>query len=912
MGQESNSHMPSTFKRRQASPFPFHPKRVPGMGPRPARCMIIGERPGMDEARVGRPFVGPSGHVLDTYLSAAAVDRSQVYVTNCVKNFTDYGKPTAAELERDKPELIQEILLCEPEIIGLVGAYAVTHVLGWEKSDMDRRHGIPMRVQSLFGGGEVTGGDNGWIVIPLYHPAQVIHAPEMSPTVLDDYLRLGMLLDGEIEPVADDIPEEQLDYRVVTAADLDAVLPAICDLVGIDTEGTSPVDAGGKRRWKPWSLQFSFRAGQSFFIHGNDSEALAKFDDWLRRVQPFVSLQNALHDLPVLRAMGIELPDGSYCDTMIHAYQLCVEPQGLKPLAYRHAGMMQDSYDDVIGDVGWSIAMEYLCQVAVGAWPDPEPEIIKDGIGSRVKKPQGVNKLVNRILADIASGKTLKDGAEVDPRERWKKLTPQAKAPVIAAMGDMRTPDLDDVPFERASRYAIRDADCQYRITELLEAKIKTMELEKASAIDHAILPMIDRMMEVGIQLAPSKFWSDIGDQCDKQMAKAVYNIYKFSGREINPGSGDQVAEYLYGNKDSGGLGLRPSRMTDTGARGSVDAVSLEGLLSQSPVIQDFMDYTEAQKIKGTYVEPLKELCQIGDGRTHTTIRTTRTTTGRLSCADPPLHQIPIMTDLGKQLRGGFVAPEGRCIASYDFSQLEMRVCAHDSRDELLLKLFWEDRDIHTETACKIFSVSQGNLSRDSRGKVNDSRRTAAKHAAFSLINGVTEHGLVNYLILNRCKRPDGQPWTLDDCVMLMAEWFNIYYGVKRFQKACIEETRATGIARETIGGRIIYLPQIWSQHKTTRETAERMSYVMHTQGGGASLVKLAMGEVWRQLCRDRNLKVDALLQVHDELLFELPDRDEDKALVDVTVKHIFNNTTKLRVAVECAGGTAQNWLEAH
>ncbi len=899
--------MTSNFQRRQSSsPFRFRPKRVPGVGPRPARCVLIGEKPGETEARVGRPFCGPAGHVLDTYLSAAAIDRSQLYITNCVKEFTSYTKPTKEELDRDKPELIQEIMLCEPEIIGLVGAYAVSHVLGWEKADMDRRHGIPIRVDRLFGGGQQVGEDTGnnyWIVMPLYHPAQVLHAPEMSPTVLDDYLRLGMLLDGEIEPMGADIPDNQLDYRVVTERDLVAILPHVCDLVGIDTEGSKS---------KPWSLQFSIRAGQSFFIHGNDRAALKMFAFWLKVTKPFISLQNALHDLPVLRAMGIELEEGSYCDTMIEAYQLCVEPQGLKPLAYRHAGMMQDSYDDVIGDVGYGIAMDYLFQVAAGEWPDPEPEIVRDGTGSRVKKSQGVNKLVTRILNDIASGKTLKDGAEVDPRDRWKKLTPQAKAPVIAAMGDMREPDLDDVPFERASRYAIRDADCQYRITRPLEAKIKSMELERASSIDHAILPMIDRMMEVGIQLAPVNFWSDIGDQCDRQMAKAVYNIYKFSGREINPGSGDQVAEYLFGNMASGGLGLKPSRMTDSGSRGSVDAVSLEGLLSQSPVIQDFMDYTEAQKIKGTYVEPLKELCQVGDGRAHATIRTTRTTTGRLSMADPPLHQIPIMTDLGRQLRGGFVAPSGRCIGSYDFSHLEMRMCAHDSRDELLCQMFWDGRDIHAETACKIFSVPMSQLSVDSRGKVDDPRRTVAKHCAFGIINGITEHGVVNYLILNRCRRPDGQPWTLDDCEMILKEWFVIYKGVKRFQQACIEETRATGLARETVGGRIIYLPQIWSQHKTTRETAERMSYVMHTQGGGQSIVKLAMAPVWRELCRDRSLEIDSLFQMHDELLFELPDREEERQLVDVTVRHLFENTTKLIVPVKCAGGFGPSWLEAH
>jgi len=276
----------------------------------------------------------------------------------------------------------------------------------------------------------------------------------------------------------------------------------------------------------------------------------------------------------------------------------------------------------------------------------------------------------------------------------------------------------------------------------------------------------------------------------------------------------------------------------------------------------------------------------------HSTIRITRTTTGRLSMADPPIHQIPIMTELGRQIRAGFVAPPGRILASYDFSHLEMRMCAHDSRDELLCKMFWEDRDIHSETACKIFSVPMGNLSVDERGKVNDVRRTVAKHAAFGIINGITEHGLLNYLILNRCKRPDGESWTLD-------------------QNNCIDETRATGLARETIAGRIIYLPQVWSPQKAVRETAERMSYVMHTQGGGQSIVKRAMAKVWKQVCKVLP-GVDALFQMHDELVFELPDDDDTKTLLDLNVKHIFENTTKLRVPVKCAGGFGSNWLGAH
>lgn len=400
-------------------------------------------------------------------------------------------------------------------------------------------------------------------------------------------------------------------------------------------------------------------------------------------------------------------------------------------------------------------------------------------------------------------------------------------------------------------------------------------------------------------------------------MGRAKYAIYRETGAEINPNSGDQVAELLYSQ-----LRLTPPRYTDGGktgkVRGSVNAVSLEGLLSENPekasVVLHVMDYTEASKIRGTYIRPLRALAlQAPDKRAHANFRITRTTSGRLSMADPPLHQIPIISDLGKKVRGGFVAPDGRILGDWDVDQLEMRMCAHDSRDPELCRLFIEGRDVHSETACKIFSIAMSQLSVDARtGKVNDIRRTVAKHAGFGIINGITEHGLLNYLILNRCRRPDGESWTLDDCVNVLREWFGIYKGVKKFQDACVAEARETGLSRETVSGKIVYLPAVWSPVKWVRESAERVSYVMHTQGGGAALVKRAMKRVWDTVCKDRNLSCDPLLWVHDELLMELPDEEPIKELVYGLMVKALCETTRLRVPIKASGGYGQSWLAAH
>lgn len=648
--------------------------------------------------------------------------------------------------------------------------------------------------------------------------------------------------------------------------------------------------------------------GTGCLIQASDKESVKVLNEWLNKSNALVYMHNSLYDLGVLRSAGIEIPEDNFRDSMLIAYNLVIEPQGLKPLAYRHCGMHQDDYLDIIHDASLQKAMEYLYEVANRSWPDVEPFVVNVAGVSKIKRPWNINRRVEKIIMDVVSEKIDKDGNPANPRKRWAGIDDYVKEPVEDLLGSMPEATLDDVDQDRAKWYANRDSDATLRIAPILEQRIKDMGLEEICAIDHAIIPMLDRMQQVGIKLAGVEFWDNIERKCEDQMGVAQYAIFTETGVDLNPASGDQVADLLYDK-----LGLTPPKLTDSGERGSVNAVCLESLLGENPVVQHIMDYNEANKIRGTYVKPLRKLCKIGDGRTRSTIRSTRTTTGRLSMADPPLHQIPIMTDLGRELRAGFIAEEGKILGDWDVDQLEMRLMAHDSKDVELCRLFMEGRDVHTETACKIFSVPVSQLSVNKEtGKVNDYRRTVAKHAAFGIINGITEHGMVNYMILNRCRRPDGESWTGDDCLNLIKEWFIVYSGVKRFHNDCITETRQTGLARESIGGRIIYLPQIWSPDKKARETAERMSYVMHTQGGGQTVIKKAMKVVWREVCKVAKFGAEPLLQMHDELLLELPEKKSIMTEVDKLMVAALTTTTKLRVPMKASGGYAQNWLEAH
>jgi DNA polymerase len=216
--------MPAThFDRsqfRRATPFTktLHP--VPPEGPIPSRCYLLGEKPGREESERSRPFVGISGKYLSLLLDVANINRAECRINNCVSTFTEYSKPTREELDRDRPALIEDILMCDPDVIGLIGAYAVSEVLQCD-AELDKRHGVPRHVNKLFG--EVE-REQGWVVLPITHPAVCIHSPDSMPRVLDDMLVLGKLLDREIGVQEPDPYEGREDYRIVTGHELRRVL----------------------------------------------------------------------------------------------------------------------------------------------------------------------------------------------------------------------------------------------------------------------------------------------------------------------------------------------------------------------------------------------------------------------------------------------------------------------------------------------------------------------------------------------------------------------------------------------------------------------------------------------------------------------------------------------------------------
>jgi len=307
----------------------YLPGFVPGEGPTDTDLMFIGEGPGKEEDHYGRPFVGKSGKELNRYIwHALHRGRSSVYVTNLVKyRVPDDGDPTPADIERDSHLLDEELCAIDPPFVATLGRFSTRYLLG--DVDMEAVHGIPHLV-------------GGRVVVPVYHPASGLHSTENQALIAWDMGRLAQVMRGEIEPGAaiDEYPECKYEEL-------------ICDQVIL----SGAVDTEGSVR-RPWCLSHSRIPGQAIVVRpkGARFSVAATFE---RRLK----LHNSLHDLGVLRAMGIELADGTYDDTMVKAYELGVEPQGLKALAYRHCGMVMNSYQDLTEGRRIGLQTEYLAKV---------------------------------------------------------------------------------------------------------------------------------------------------------------------------------------------------------------------------------------------------------------------------------------------------------------------------------------------------------------------------------------------------------------------------------------------------------------------------------------------------------------------------------------------------------------------
>jgi DNA polymerase I-like protein with 3'-5' exonuclease and polymerase domains len=657
--------------------------------------------------------------------------------------------------------------------------------------------------------------------------------------------------------------------------------------LAVDTEGTPS---------NPWSIQVSVYAGTGYVLRCTQPD-FATGIQALQRVADSgttIAIHNGMYDLEMCRVMGLDLYDAHLWDSMYAAYVLRVEPQGLKPLAYRWCGMEMKSYQDVVGDVGLEKQIDYLVAVSDLDTPDPEPRIIQDNDGTaRLYKPQPLRRRAESILVDYYSEKLDKDGNRTDPYKRWTKQTPRdLREPAEDILGPMPEGTLGDLPLEDAVRYAARDPDATLRLMRALVPALETHDLTDLHRDGMDVLPVFEEMQSNGIPARKTHF-EDLSEHVRTEMDKRQVHIAVkyYENRPFNPGSPKDVATLLRRR------GLVPEKHTPTG-KISTGKESIEHFRFTDDAIKNVIEWRELQKVDTGFCRPLIETFPLGVDHhpVRTKILTTRTTARRIAAKGINFLAIPIRHELGKRLRNGFEADEGCVFGAWDLSQIEMRYTAHVSRDPLLVKLFRDGRDIHAETAASVFGIPLADVD-------ELEHRYPSKRAGFGILYGIQGYGLLDQLRMFGCKG-----WTVDKCDELIAEWLKLYKGVPAYSELCVNEARESGVVRDC-WGMPRYVPEIWSDDSYTRAEAERFIMSHKVQGGAQGMIQKSMAwlKPYVRSLRAAHVRVEWLLQIHDELMFMFAEHlweVMDPLVTEALTKH----SLELIVPVEAKGGMAKRW----
>ncbi|MEP0847229.1 MAG: DNA polymerase I [Phycisphaerae bacterium] len=444
---------------------------------------------------------------------------------------------------------------------------------------------------------------------------------------------------------------------------------------------------------------------------------------------------------------------------------------------------------------------------------------------------------------------------------------------------------MDQVPLERVCEYAAEDADYTWRMKELFEPQLRGAEV--GPLFYETEMPLVAVLAEMefnGIRI-DADYLAEMSRQLAARTDALVEEIQRLAGARFNPDSTKQLAEVLFDK-----LGFRVVKTTRT-AR-STDAETLETLARENPdapLPLKLLEYREIQKLRGTYVDALPAARCRRTGRIHTSYHQTGAITGRLSSSEPNLQNIPIRTELGRLIRRAFVprTADERLIVA-DYSQIELRVLAHFSEDEELIRAFHEDRDIHAYVAAQVNGVALEAVTKEMRAR--------AKAVNFGIVYGQTAHGLAQATGMSRT-----------DAQAFIDNYFLRYPRIRGFIDACVRSARRDGFVR-TMLGRRRPIADLDSRNRAARAQAERLAVNTVVQGSAADLIKLAMIRLHERIS-SAPLSMRMLLQVHDELVCEAPRVDAERC-ADV-VREVMSTAMKLRVPLRVDVSIGENWLEA-
>ena len=444
---------------------------------------------------------------------------------------------------------------------------------------------------------------------------------------------------------------------------------------------------------------------------------------------------------------------------------------------------------------------------------------------------------------------------------------------------------MKDVELEVIAEYATEDADITFQLYEVLKpALVEKGLLGLLMDVEMPLVLVLEAMERQGVKV-DIDFLKEYSNQLLGQVRTVQSAIFSDAGNVFNIASAQQVGKILFEQLK---LSDKPKK-TKTGQY-QTDEETLNSLLGKHPIVQNIMDFRALQKLKSTYVDALPLLVDANTGRVHTHFNQAVAATGRLSSQNPNLQNIPIRTELGREIRKAFVSKGAdTTLLSLDYSQIELRIIAHISGDPGMQEAFQQGIDIHTATAAKVWGVAIEDVDKEMRRK--------AKTVNFGIIYGISAFGLSQRVGISRGEAKE-----------IIENYFKQFGGIKRYMDETVNKARENGYV-ETILGRRRYMRDINSANAVMRGFAERNAINAPIQGSAADMIKVAMIHIHNWL-NDEKLKTRMILQVHDELLFDVP--NDELELVEAKIKYLMENSMPLGIPVVVESGTGNNWLEAH
>ncbi|WP_396142971.1 DNA polymerase I [Flavobacterium sp.] len=493
-------------------------------------------------------------------------------------------------------------------------------------------------------------------------------------------------------------------------------------------------------------------------------------------------------------------------------------------------------------------------------------------------------KLFDTMIAHYLINPDMRHNMDV-LSETYLKYSPKSIEDLIGKKGKNQK-SMRDVALEEIKEYAAEDADVTYQLKQNFSPILDKAETKKLfDEIEIPLIPVLAAMELEGINL-DVPFLKEMSVEMAKESSELEQKIYETAGEKFNLASPKQLGDVLFDKMKIGGA---KQKKTKTGQYATGEEI-LSYLANDNPIVKDILDWRQMVKLQSTYIDALPNQVDKKTGRVHTDYMQTVAATGRLSSNNPNLQNIPIRTERGRLIRKAFIARnENYTLLSADYSQIELRIIAALSGEENMIKAFQNNEDIHRSTAAKVFNVPLEEVTKE--------QRSNAKTVNFGIIYGVSAFGLSNQTSLSRKESAE-----------LIDAYYATYPKLKSYMSNQVDFARENGYV-QTVLGRRRYLKDINSANMMVKSGAERNAVNAPIQGSAADIIKIAMINIHKKLTSE-NWKSKMLLQVHDELVFDVHNSELEK--IKPMIKHEMENAFKMDVPLDVEIGVGKNWLEAH